>query len=119
VENAKYGWFWECPNGEDCIYRHALPPGYVLKKDRKKMQEQNRVNQLTLEELIEKERASLRTKELTKVTLESFMAWKRKKLREKRKKAEQEAVTKKKNYAKGVQSGRFGWCGVLIDSSIH
>ena len=27
VENNKYGWFWECPNGPSCHYRHALPPG--------------------------------------------------------------------------------------------
>ena len=33
VENNKYGWFWNCPNGgKDCMYRHALPPGFVLKK---------------------------------------------------------------------------------------
>lgn len=36
VENRKYGWFWDCPNGLSCKYRHALPPGYVLKKDRQK-----------------------------------------------------------------------------------
>ena len=31
VENGKYGWFWTCPNGGDkCMYRHNLPPGYVL-----------------------------------------------------------------------------------------
>jgi hypothetical protein len=30
VEEAKYGWFWTCPNGGDkCMYRHSLPPGYV------------------------------------------------------------------------------------------
>jgi hypothetical protein len=32
VEINKYGWFWECPNGKSCIYRHALPPGFQLKK---------------------------------------------------------------------------------------
>lgn len=32
VEKSKYGWFWSCPNGTSCIYRHALPPGFVLKK---------------------------------------------------------------------------------------
>merc|ERR1712025_444605 len=31
VENAKYGWFWECPNGLNCVFRHALPPGFILK----------------------------------------------------------------------------------------
>ena len=31
VEDGKYGWFWTCPNGGDkCMYRHSLPPGYVL-----------------------------------------------------------------------------------------
>lgn len=30
VENGKYGWFWQCPNGGDkCMYRHSLPPGSV------------------------------------------------------------------------------------------
>jgi len=32
IEDKKYGWFWECPNGGDkCIYSHALPKGYTLK----------------------------------------------------------------------------------------
>jgi hypothetical protein len=31
VENGKYGWLWQCPNGGDkCMYRHSLPPGYVI-----------------------------------------------------------------------------------------
>ncbi|VDL66984.1 unnamed protein product, partial [Nippostrongylus brasiliensis] len=56
VEDSKYGWFWECPNGGDkCMYRHCLPEGYVLKKDRKKMEELDKENQISLEELIEKE----------------------------------------------------------------
>ena len=30
VENSKYGWFWNCPNGNDkCMYKHSLPPGYA------------------------------------------------------------------------------------------
>ena len=39
VEGGKYGWFWNCPNGKECKYRHALPPGYVLKKDRERVKE--------------------------------------------------------------------------------
>lgn len=27
--------FWQCPNGKECQYRHALPPGYVLKSQMK------------------------------------------------------------------------------------
>lgn len=68
VENSKYGWFWECPNGKNCHYRHALPAGklrsvimtlflcglgFVLKRDQKRMDEQKEV--VSLEELIEKE----------------------------------------------------------------
>jgi hypothetical protein len=30
VEKRQYGWFWKCPNGSDCKYRHALPPGGCL-----------------------------------------------------------------------------------------
>lgn len=31
--------FWKCPNGSDCKYRHALPPGYVLKSQMKELLE--------------------------------------------------------------------------------
>ena len=27
--------FWQCPNGKECKYRHALPPGFVLKSQMK------------------------------------------------------------------------------------
>ena len=56
MEKSLYGWFWECPNGEKCIYRHALPPGYVLKKDKKK---DDKKSDISLEDLIETERAAL------------------------------------------------------------
>ena len=38
VEDDKYGWRWECPNGSKCQYRHMLPEGYVVlsKKEREK-----------------------------------------------------------------------------------
>ncbi len=35
VRDKRYGWFWECPNGETCHYRHALPPGFVIEKKKK------------------------------------------------------------------------------------
>lgn len=55
IEQQKYGWFWECPNGgEKCMYVHALPPGYVLKK--KKTDEDEEVEEPTpLEEIIEEQ----------------------------------------------------------------
>jgi len=48
-----YGWFWTCPNGGDkCIYRHALPPGFVFKKAKN---EDNDEEVITIEELVEQE----------------------------------------------------------------
>lgn len=53
IESNKYGWFWVCPGGADsCMYRHALPPGFVLKKDKKKEEKED---EISLEELIENE----------------------------------------------------------------
>ncbi len=37
IEDEKYGWKWECPQGnQKCQYRHMLPEGYLLtsKKER-------------------------------------------------------------------------------------
>ncbi|XP_053606658.1 zinc finger CCCH domain-containing protein 15 homolog [Plodia interpunctella] len=80
VEKSKYGWFWECPSGSKCIYRHALPPGFVLKRDKKKIDEKK--NEISLVDLIERERAALGPNQ-TKITLETFLAWKKKKIKEK------------------------------------
>lgn len=108
VENAKYGWFWECPNGEKCIYRHALPEGYILKKDRKKMEELKKLEEISLEELIEKERAALSSLNQTKVTLETFIAWKKKKLRERKEAAAADEKRKKANFKSGQKTGLSG-----------
>uniref|UniRef100_A0A915AWM8 C3H1-type domain-containing protein n=1 Tax=Parascaris univalens TaxID=6257 RepID=A0A915AWM8_PARUN len=108
VENSKYGWFWECPNGDGCIYRHALPPGYILKKDRKTLEEQKRLNEISLEELIEKERAALSSKNLTKITLKSFVEWKKRKLRERKHKIAEAEKEKKKNFKCGRSVGLSG-----------
>lgn len=82
VEKKTYGWFWNCPNGEKCMYRHALPPGFILKSELKEMEGKNS-NELSMEMLVEKERASL-GKNVTKVTLETFLAWKKRKIVEKK-----------------------------------
>lgn len=79
IENNKYGWFWVCPNGDGCMYRHALPPGFVLKKDKKKEEKEE---EISLEELIENERAALGPN-VTRITLETFLAWKKRKRQEK------------------------------------
>lgn len=51
----RFGWFWECPNGESCQYRHALPPGFVLKSQKKAAEEAEKANTISLEEFLEVE----------------------------------------------------------------
>lgn len=104
VEKSLYGWFWECPNGGKCIYRHALPPGYVLKKDKKSV---DKKDEISLEELIETERSGLGST-TTKVTLETFLAWKKRKIEEKRLAAVEEEKKKLKDYKSGKQFGISG-----------
>uniref|UniRef100_A0A2M3Z4G3 Zinc finger CCCH domain-containing protein 15 n=1 Tax=Anopheles braziliensis TaxID=58242 RepID=A0A2M3Z4G3_9DIPT len=105
VERSLYGWFWECPNGEKCIYRHALPPGYVLKKDKKKADAQK--EEISLVDLIERERAALGANQ-TRVTLETFLAWKKRKIQEKKDKLQKEEERKKKDFQAGRQNGLSG-----------
>lgn len=104
MEKSKYGWFWECPNGEKCIYRHALPPGYVLKRDKKK---EEKPTEISLVDLIEKERAALGPHQ-TRVTLESFLAWKKRKIQEKKERLAADEERKKSDYSKGKQFGISG-----------
>ncbi|BFZ15452.1 hypothetical protein BsWGS_18492 [Bradybaena similaris] len=104
VESSKYGWFWECPNGPKCIYRHCLPPGFVLKKDQKK---EDKEDQITIEELVETERAALGSN-VTKVTLESFLKWKERKKREKLEKLMADQEKKKADYKAGRMIGISG-----------
>ncbi|XP_030012012.1 zinc finger CCCH domain-containing protein 15 [Sphaeramia orbicularis] len=117
IENNKYGWFWVCPAGGDtCMYRHALPPGFVLKKDKKKEEKEDEVS---LEELIENERAALGPN-VTRITLETFLAWKKRKRQEKVDKAREEMEKKKADFKAGkslVVSGRevFEFRPELVD----
>nr|KAK5447037.1 Translation machinery-associated protein 46 [Exophiala xenobiotica] len=85
VEDGKYGWFWTCPNGGDkCMYRHSLPPGFVLKtreqrRAEKELMDKSPLKTLTLEDFLESERHKL-TGTLTPVTPESFAKWKKERL---------------------------------------
>lgn len=116
IENNKYGWFWVCPNGDGCMYRHALPPGFVLKKDKKKEEKEE---EISLEELIENERAALGPN-VTRITLETFLAWKKRKRQEKVDRAMEEMEKKKADFKAGkslVVSGRevFEFRPELVD----
>ncbi|EHB03181.1 Zinc finger CCCH domain-containing protein 15 [Heterocephalus glaber] len=98
IENNKYGWFWVCPGGGDnCMYRHALPPGFVLKKDKKKEEKED---EISLEDLIERERSALGPN-VTKITLDSLLAWKKRKRQEKIDKLEQDMGRRKADFKAG------------------
>lgn len=94
IENQKYGWFWTCPNGGDkCMYRHALPPGFVIKTKEQRLAEKalmdkSPLNTLTLEDFLESERHKL-TGPGTPVTEETFAKWKKERMDKKA--AEEEA----------------------------
>jgi ssDNA-binding Zn-finger/Zn-ribbon topoisomerase 1 len=106
IEQQKYGWFWECKNGNDCHYRHCLPPGYVLKAKMKK--EEGEEEEEDIGAQIEVERKLLDISKCTPVTLETFKAWKLKKEAEKLQKKESEEKEKAKEALKkpSVMSGR-------------
>jgi len=115
LESSKYGWFWSCPNGgKECKYRHALPPGFVLKKDKKK---EDKAEKTSIEELIEQKRAELsaQNKNLTPVNLQTFVAWKKRKLREKADAEKKENENKKKKMKDGLTVGMSGRDMFLFD----
>lgn len=98
VENQKYGWFWTCPNGGDkCMYKHSLPPGFVLKTKEQRAAEKALMDKsplatLTLEDFLESERHKL-TGTLTPVTEDTFAKWKKERMDKKA--AEDEAKAMK------------------------
>ncbi|KAK1247025.1 hypothetical protein MKX08_000827 [Trichoderma sp. CBMAI-0020] len=99
IEDGKYGWFWICPNGGDkCMYKHALPPGFILKTKEQRAAEKALLDKsplktLTLEDFLESERHKL-TGTLTPVTPESFAKWKKERMD---KKAAEEQARKAKD----------------------
>ncbi|KAI3658051.1 hypothetical protein MP638_006787 [Amoeboaphelidium occidentale] len=105
VEDKKYGWFWQCPNGADCKYKHALPPGFVLKEQQKKKKADEPVQ--TLEEWIEEQRASL-PKENTPVTLESFQKWKQDRMLRKQKEQDEQQRQREQAIKAGKSIGASG-----------
>ena len=137
----RFGWFWECPNGgEKCQYRHALPPGFVLKSQRKALEDAEKANTISLEEFLEVEvriqsfpphSVALGTKNthrlfqrhklgtnLTPVTPETFAKWKTTRMNKKQ--AEEDAVKKAKEatHAAGKNTGMSGRDLVRLAPSI-
>lgn len=129
IEDGKYGWFWVCPNGgNECKYKHALPPGYVFfflgeffkllifcisfvlktKEQRaaeKALLDKSPLKTLTLEDFLESERHKL-TGTLTPVTPESFAKWKKERMDKKA--AEEQARKAKDNTGRALfESGKW------------
>ncbi|CAG9979286.1 unnamed protein product [Clonostachys byssicola] len=111
IEDGKYGWFWICPNGGDkCMYKHALPPGFILKTKEQRAAEKALLDKsplktLTLEDFLESERHKL-TGTLTPVTPESFAKWKKERLDKKA--AEEQARKAKENTGRSLfESGKW------------
>jgi len=100
IEDGKFGWFWECPQGEKCKYRHALPPGYKLAE--KKQKEEKNVER-PIEEILDEKRAALPTTGGTPVTADSFKIWKAKLIKIK----EAEDKKNKQARAQAIQTGRM------------
>ncbi|KAA1084372.1 hypothetical protein PGT21_025836 [Puccinia graminis f. sp. tritici] len=108
IESGKYGWFWECPSGGvNCKYRHALPPGFVLKAQKKKDAEEAKKNELSLEDFLERERHQL-GKTLTPVTKESFAKWKAKRVSKKKVEEDGKRKLKEQQAAAGRMNGMSG-----------
>lgn len=83
VKNKVYGYKWQCPNGDECHYRHCLPKDYVIKTLQGKVQEEMTIEEYQdLEETIDKERERLAVNG-TKVTDDTFKEWKEKRLKNK------------------------------------
>jgi len=120
IELKKYGWFWECPDnkgdGNNCKYRHALPPGYVFKDKKKSGDESDEEEEETIEQRIDRMRKGLGPGAM--VTAETFGEWKRKRLE--KKEAERLAHEKKlqKTYKKGARSQLTGRQLFQFDASI-
>jgi len=101
VEKRQYGWFWQCPNGKTCKYRHALPPGYVLKSQMKQLLDEESANKISVEEEIEAERSKVDAQ--TPITEEVFTMWKAELDAAKKREAEEREAERKKS---GKMTGR-------------
>jgi len=95
VEESKYGWFWECSNGDNCPYQHKLPLDYVFQN-----KEQVVVELRSFEDIIEERRSGLTGG--TPVNEESFKAWKEKKIREREDREEEMRKQRTRDLKSGV-----------------
>ena len=106
VKKKLYGWKWECPNGDDCHYRHSLPEGYILVTAKEKQEDMTSEEYMNLEAQIDEERERIKVNG-TKVNEKTFLEWKRKRdefrKQEEKEKMEEEKKLHEKSKLTGVQ----------------
>lgn len=81
---------------------HCINFYYFYKQDKKK---DDKKDEIQLEDLIERERAALNSVKFTRVTLESFIAWKKRKVKEKKEAIIKDEEKKRTDYKAGRQIG--------------
>lgn len=110
IKQKVYGWKWQCPNGDDCHYKHCLPKDYVIKSLRGDNQEELTFEEFhDLEEKIDAERARV-AENGTKVTEKTLKEWNEKRRREK-----ERLGGKKNDLLKKLKTGKELWSTSHID----
>ena len=108
VEKDLYGFNWVCPNkGDDCGYRHMLPQGYVLNREKRESDDEQEEDGLTFEEKIEEERRNLPSQGLIPVNPETFAAWKERRAQKKQDELEAKIKAEQAKGKKDTAQMRF------------
>ena len=103
VETRKYGWFWSCPGGADCKYKHKLPKGYVFKSDLVAMMREAAMNKKSDQDELREALEKLKDGPKTPVTLEVFLKWKTNKVETRQK---NDAKAREERQKKGQFTGK-------------
>lgn len=59
IKKKIYGIKWDCPNGDECHYRHSLPRDYILKSKQQEQEDMTYEEYVNLEEQIDEERTRI------------------------------------------------------------
>uniref|UniRef100_A0A7S0N231 C3H1-type domain-containing protein n=1 Tax=Pyramimonas obovata TaxID=1411642 RepID=A0A7S0N231_9CHLO len=122
IETTKYGWFWNCPSGPTCQYKHKLPEGYVLKKDLRQMLIDERMNRKTDTDILADKLADLEmgdNKGSTVMTDEVFADWRKRKFTQRAELAAAAvAARQKKNLFTGKELMEKGEIGIEDDEAM-
>ena len=104
VEKHKYGWFWNCPGGANCKYKHKLPKNYVFKADLVAMMREAAMNRKSDQDELREELEKLKASGPgTPVTLDVFLEWKTNKVEARRARDEKAKAERQK---KGIFTGK-------------